>query len=526
MLRMVDAAQDMEGLTELIAEISQDPRRAARRIRHLEAEVAKLEEEKRLARAERFAASAERNEHQARLFDEAEQAARAESSAETPAESEIETIEVAAHTKRRPVRKPLPADLPRVVVEHAPTRTHCDCGAELVKIGSKTSEQLEIIPAQVYVVEHRRPSYRCPCCVDAVPETAPLPPQPIPKSIAGPGFLAHVAVAKYADGLPLYRQSAMFARLGIEQPRQTLACQMVRCGELIQPLIERFKSHACGYDVLHVDETRVQVLKDPEGPSPSEHWMWVLRGGPPRQPVLLFHYDRSRGSTVPVTLLSGYHGYLHTDGYAGYGAITRDPTITGLGCWAHVRRKFIKAQQALPKGQTSPKLHEALSLIGKLYGIERLAKELKPEERYALRQTHATPILTQFKAWLDRQDVNPQGLLGKAITYTQREWSRLVVYLEDGRLAIDNNIVENAIRPFAIGRKNWLFSDTVAGAKASANLYSLIETAKANGLNEYAYLRYVFTELPKLGANNDPDALLPWNVTPRTLDQLLIPPKV
>jgi hypothetical protein len=254
--------------------------------------------------------------------------------------------------------------------------------------------------------------------------------------------------------------------------------------------------------------------------------MWVLRGGPPRQPVLLFHYDRSRGSTVPVTLLSGYHGYLHTDGYAGYGAITRDPTITGLGCWAHVRRKFIKAQQALPKGQTSPKLHEALSLIGKLYGIERLAKELKPEERYALRQTHATPILTQFKAWLDRQDVNPQGLLGKAITYTQREWSRLVVYLEDGRLAIDNNIVENAIRPFAIGRKNWLFSDTVAGAKASANLYSLIETAKANGLNEYAYLRYVFTELPKLGANNDPDALLPWNVTPRTLDQLLIPPKV
>jgi transposase len=253
--------------------------------------------------------------------------------------------------------------------------------------------------------------------------------------------------------------------------------------------------------------------------------MWVMRGGPPRQSVVLFHYDRSRGSTVPVTLLSDYRGYLHSDGYAGYGAITRDPKITGLGCWAHARRKFIKAQQALPKGQTSPKLQQALSLIGKLYGVERQAKDLKPDERHALRQTQAAPILAQFKAWLERQDVNPQGLLGKAVAYTQREWPRLVVYLEDGRLAIDNNVVENAIRPFAIGRKNWLFSDTVAGARASANLYSLIETAKANGINEYAYLRYVFTELPKLGRDVNLDALLPWNVKPRTLEQLLIPPK-
>lgn len=500
------------------ADLPNDPETLKDRILLLETKVAKYEAELRLARAERFAASSERNEDQYRLFDEAEQAVVEETA------GEAETVEVKAHQKRRPKRAPLPADLPRQIIEYPAERSHCECGCALERIGSKTSEQLNVIPEQMFVTEHRRGTYKCPRC-DEAPETTPLPPQPIPKSVASPGLLAHVATRKYADGLPLYRQAAMFARHGIDLPRQTMAGHMVAAGELVAPLIERMSIHLRRYDIVQMDETRVQVLKEPNRSAKAQSWMWVMRGGPPAQRVIRFHYEQSRASSVPMALLRGYAGYLQSDGYVGYGAVTRDPGIIGLGCWVHARRGFYKAQQAMPKGKTG-RPHEALSMIGRLYRLEREWRSLTAEQRTVRRQAEARPIVETFGAWLTKQDVNPQSLLGKAVAYARTEWSRLQVYLEDGRLDMDNNAVENAIRPFAIGRKAWLFSNTPSGADASARLYSLVETAKANGLNPYAYLKLVFTELPTAKTDDDIDALMPWAVASADLDAMLVLPKI
>jgi len=232
----------------------------------------------------------------------------------------------------------------------------------------------------------------------------------------------------------------------------------------------------------------------------------------------------SRASRVPAVRLAGFKGYLQTDGYQGYARTLADPDITGLGCWAHARRRFKKAQQAQPKGQRSGKLQQVLAWIGKLYALEKNWVALNDDERREQRQQQSAPILDKIEAWAATQNVNPQSLLGQAIGYLQSEWPRLTVYLQDGRLRIDNNLVENAIRPFALGRKNWLFSQTADGAKASAALYSVVETAKANGLNPYAYLKLLFAELPQR-SSDDLDALLPWNVDPEQLERLLIPPK-
>lgn len=492
-----------------------------RQLLHALAKIAKLEEERRLERAERFAANSEKSPQYA-LFNEAEQEAGDDLLEQ--AESEA-TITVPEHERKVPKRKPLPKDLPRVVVEHDLNDRTCECGAEKVRMGTKKSEQLDVIPAQVFVIEHHRHSYKCSACEDAVPETAPMPAQPIPKSNASPGLLAHVATAKYIDGLPLYRQSQQFERLGISLPRQTLASHMVRAGELISPLVERMSEHALAHDVLQMDETRVQVLDEDNRTARSQSWMWVIRGGPPTQPVVRFHYDPSRGGSVPLRLLEGFEGYLQTDGYQGYGQVLARPGVTGLGCWAHARRRFLKAQQALPKGQPSAKLVQVLSWIRKLYALETGWKALDPGVRRDARQQHAVPVLDKIEQWARKQDVNPQSLLGRAISYLLDEWPRLTVYLQDGRLAIDNNRVENDIRPFAVGRKNWLFSSSANGATSSAALYSLVETARANQTNAYAYLKYIFTWLPRAETATDLEALLPWNVDPGALEQLLTPPK-
>jgi transposase len=504
-----------------LAQIQANPQQALQHIRYLESKVAKLEEEKRLDRAQRFGASSEAGDHQYRLFDEAEAHQQ-----ESEALDGADLVEVGAHTKRRPKRKPLPADVPRVVVTHElpEAEQRCGCGCQMQVIGEKVSEQLDVIPAQVYVLEHHRPTYSCPTCDESI-KTTPMPAQPIPKSLASPGLLAHVAVAKYADGLPLYRQSKQFERLGIDLPRNTLAMHMVKVGELVDPVIGELKRHVLDYDLVGMDETPVQVLKEPGKPAQSMSYMWVMKGGPPRQPALLYHYAPSRAQSVPEQLLAEYAGYLQTDGYAGYNAVLANEAIIGLGCWAHVRRKFTDAKKALPKAQQNKgnRVQQALSFIGKLYQLERAIQGLEPGAKQRRRQADATVILERFKAWLTKQSVPPKTLLGKAIGYALREWPRLVVYTTDGRLSIDNNLVENAIRPFAIGRKAWLFSDSQAGARASANLYSLIETAKANGINDYAYLKWVFSQLPSTQPN-DLQRLLPWNVDAADLDAQLKPP--
>lgn len=505
-------------------------KQANNKIRFLLAKLEKFEAERRLERAKRFGASSEKGDYQANLFDEAEQhqGDAADDPDGLPDDDAIDAsadqkLEVTAHTKRRPKRKPLPTDLPRVTVEHDLDDTGCQCcGDAMVRIGSKTSEQVGVIPAQCYVIENVRHQYSCRRC-NSVPATAPMTPQPIPKSMASADLLAHTAVSKYVDGLPLYRQTAMFKRVGVNLPRQTLARHMVRAGELVSPLIERMVKHALAYDVLGIDETRCQVLKEPGKRAQSQSYMWVMRGGPPQEPIIRFHYDPGRDQGVPLKLLEHYHGYLQRDGYAGYNAVAKRNDIIGVACWAHVRRKYTDTL----KGQKNPKAgraHQALAFIQKLYAIEKRMASLEPDEKRTIRQSESLPVLSRFRTWLDRQHVTPSGLLGGAIRYTLNEWPHLLVYCDDGRINIDNNPVENAIRPFAVGRRNWLFCDTQDGARASANLYSLVETARANQINPYAYLKWIFKQLPQAATAEQIDALLPWHVNPDDMMNMMTVP--
>jgi len=258
----------------------------------------------------------------------------------------------------------------------------------------------------------------------------------------------------------------------------------------------------------------VQVLKEDGKAAQSKSYLWLQRGGPPEQPVVLYDYDPGRGAGVPTRLLSGFTGYLQTDGYDGYNAVVANNKLMHVGCMAHARRKFDEAVKAQGKKKKEGKAYRGLALIRKLYRVEKQARKLDPEDRHARRQQQASPVLDELRAWLDESlpQVPPTSATGKALNYLHNEWSKLVRYLDDGRLEIDNNGAENAIRPFVVGRKNWLFSASVKGVKASANLYSLIETAKANKLEPYAYLRYLFTELPQAETVEAIEALLPGNI--------------
>lgn len=483
---------------------------ARKEIRSLHRLIHVYQEEKRLAAARAFAPRSEKEATQYSLFNEAELGATEsdEDNSPTPATT------VKAHL-RRGGRNPLPANLPRVEIIHdlPEAEKHCSCGCRKEKIGEDISEQLDIVPAKVRVLKHIRLKYTCKRC-HSVPHSAPMPPQPIPKSQVSPGFLAYVITSKYADALPLYRQCHILNRGGVDYARNTLCRQVVQAGELVQPLINLLQDKALAYPILQMDETVVQVLREPDKTAQSKSYMWVMRGGPPKQSSILFHYDPARTQAVAKRLLEDYQGYLQTDAWHAYDAVHSE-RITAVGCWAHARRKFKDAQKALPKTKQARdgKLTKALNFIQKLYAVEKRMPESASIEHIAeLRQRDSLPILNAFYDWLHKQNINPQSKLGQAIRYTLTYWKRLIVYCTDGRLEIDNNRIENTIRPFAVGRKNWLFATTQAGARSSANLYSLIETAKANGLNEYDYLKWVFAKLPHATTVEDFEALLPWNI--------------
>ena len=494
---------DIDALKSLVVD-------QAVRNEQLQSKVLILQEQLNLALAKRYAASSEKiSPDQVCLFDEAE--------ADVPAteDTDDDVILVPAHTRKKRGRKPLPDNLPRIDVLHdlPESERHCDHdGRLLTEIGEVISEQLDIIPAKIQVIRHIRKKYACTCgqCI----KTAPLPAQPIPKSMASPGLLAHIAVSKYQDALPLYRQETILQRIGVDLPRATLANWMIQAGTLIQPVINLLRDRLLDYDILQMDETTVQVLNEAGKTAQSRSYLWLQRGGPPDQPVVLYDYDPGRGAGVPKRLLAGFTGYLQTDGYDGYNAVVAVNGLTHVGCMAHARRKFSEAVKAQGKHKKRGKAHRGLALIQKLYRVEKQARRLTSDERYTCRQQQACPVLDDLRSWLDDTLplVPPTSATGKALNYLHREWDKLIHYLDDGRLEIDNNGAENAIRPFVVGRKNWLFSASVKGVKASANLYSLIETAKANGLEPYAYLRYLFTELPQAETVEAIEALLPGNI--------------
>lgn len=485
-------------------------------MRLMQLKLQRFEEHQRLLLAKRFGAATEKSP-QALLFDEAESLLQEEESTPGGAFAESadeESISVPGHQRRKRGRVAIPEDLEREMVIHdlATTDKVCPCGCQLTEIGEETSEQIDVQPPVIRVLRHIRKKYACKGC-EATLKTAEKPPQPIERSNASPGLLAYVATAKFCDALPLYRQSSIFERFGIQIPRATLANWMIRSGELIQPLLNLMQEHIHGYPVLQMDETPLQVLKEPGRTAHSESYMWVQRGGPPQQSVVLYHYAPSRAGEVPVALLDDYQGYLQTDGYAGYNAVLGKKGINGLGCWAHARRKFVDAQKAAGKGKNS-RADAAISLIAKLYKTEKQIRDLPLEEKHRIRQERSKPQLVKIKAWLEDNlhKVPPKTKLGEALHYLAAQWERLTIYIQDGRLEIDNNGIERAIRPFAVGKKNWLFANSQAGAKASAALYSLIETAKLHGQEPYRYLKQVFTELPKAQGLEDIECLLPWNV--------------
>ena len=472
-----------------------------------------LIEQIKLGRHKQFGASSEScDRDQMRLFNEAEAIL---DRAENDRDGETDTIGIAAHRRKRGGRKPLPSELPRIEVVYELPESECICqhdGTQLRVIGEVTTEQLDIVPAKVRVIRHIRKKYACPCC-DGTIKTASMPAQPIPKSLVSPGLLAYIITNKYVDALPLYRQERIFDRLGVEVSRANLANWVIQAGQLVQPLINLMRDRIGDYDVVSMDETPVQVLKEPGKAPQSKSYLWVQRGGPPDEPLIIYDYDPSRGQAVPLRLLDGYRGYLQTDGYPGYDAVGARPDIIQVGCFAHARRKFNEAIKGQSKKRPSTIAWRGLKFIQKLYGIERQYKDAKPEARYQARQDQARPILDEMRGWLDQalSQVPPTTLTGKALNYLHNQWPKLIRYLDDGRLRIDNNLVENAIRPFVVGRKNFLFCDTVRGANASANLYSLIETAKANRIEPYSYLRRVFTELPNAKTVEDIETLLPYH---------------
>jgi len=468
---------DVDALKSLVADQLARNEQLTTENQRYKVQVLTLTEQLNIALARRYAASSEKlSPDQICLFDEAE--LDGEAVPDTDVDADDEEIMVAAHKRKQRGRKPIPAHLPRIDVIHELPESirRCDHdGRLLTEIDEVISEQLDIIPAQIQVLRHIRKKYACSCgqCI----KTAPLPAQPIPKSMASPGLLAHITVSKYQDALPLYRQETILQRIGVDLPRATLANWMMKAGHLVQPLINLLQDRLLSYDILQMDETTVQVLKESGRRAQSKSYLWLQRGGPPEHPVVLYHYDPGRGAGVAKRLLAGFKGYLQTDGYDGYNAVVASNHLTHVGCMAHARRRFSDAVKAQGKNKRRGKAHRGLTLIQKLYRVEKQARKLTPKKRYL-----------------------------------HNEWDKLVRYLDDGRLEIDNNAAENAIRPFVIGRKNWLFSDSVKGVTASANLYSLIETAKANGLEPYAYLRYLFTELPKAKTVDAIEALLPGNL--------------
>lgn len=450
------------------------------------------------------------------LFDEDAEPA-GEASTEENAIDANEGIIVPEHKRKKTGRSSLPKALLRVTKTYDLTEEEklCSCGCVLVKIGEKKKEQLEFIPAQVQVIEHARYQYACRGCEETM-RLADMPKQPIPKSIASPGLLAHVLVSKFQDHLPFYRQESILRRIGIELNRRSFCTWAQQCAELLRPLTKSMQTIMRDYDIGYSDETGLQVLKESDRKVESKSYMWVFIGGEKAKRCFIYQYSPSRGHQIPKEFWSGFSGHLHTDGFSGYQTLFKDPMVPmqGIHCFAHARRKFMDAKKQSKKATLA---NWAVKEIAELYKLEKRFKKegFTQQQIYDCRQKKAKPILNKIKKWLEDTlpKVPPKHPIGEAIKYSLRFWNNLTRYIDDGRFEIDNNRTERAVKPFVIGRKNWLFHDSVKGADAGAIIYSLIETCKAHKVNAYLYLRYVLQEVPNCDKSEETyRSLLPFNV--------------
>lgn len=467
---------------------------------------ARLLEEFCLNKNRLYASSSEKNILQPDLFDEPGVELSQELKDQIDEEIDVKNYK----RKKHPVRRRLPADLPREKIIHdiPESEKMCSCGKCLVKIGEEITEQLKYIPAQLSVVQHVRLKYACKPCQENV-KIAPMPILLLPKCIATPELAAHTIIAKYCDHLPLYRQENIWHRLGVDLPRSSLCAWILKIAELCEPLVKLLQKIIIQYDYAQADETSVQVLDEVGRSNKTKSFMWCYRGGGEKI-AIVYEYQPTRGGYHAAQFFAGFEGYLQSDAYSGYNFTEKNEAIIKVGCMAHARRKFADVVKI---SKTNSLASEAMKYFRALYKIEIDAREnsLSLEKRFALRNEKSKPILTAFKTWLESHltKTPEQSKIGIAIRYAISNWQALTNYLNDGRIEIDNNLLENAIRPFALGRKNWLFAGSPNGAKASAILYSLIETCKANNVEPYKYFCNMLHRIRLCKSEDDFLKLLP-----------------
>jgi len=506
-------------------------------IRERDTRIKLLEEQLRLATIRKFAASSEKQPFQVNLFDETElEAALRELDEQLDGTAADEGPQDAEAQQRRRARKRergFSADLRRERIELL--LAEADKDGALKTFFTKVKEELSYTPPQLKVLEYWQEKAVFAAAegngddqgegLDATARehmvSAPRPVHPLGKCFAHPSLLAYLITAKYADGLPLYRLEGILKREGHAVSRSVMANWIIRLEDVLRPLINLMREEQNSYQYLQADETRIQVLKENGKTAQSQKWMWVTRGGPPDKPSVLFAYDPSRAGEVAERLLDGFTGTLQIDGYSGYAAVCAQQGIRRIGCWDHARRKFVEASRAGPTGKSKgkakgkmAKADVALGHIRQLYRIETEIADRSPAEKYRARQALSVPKLEAFKAWLTKNQsrVLTGSLTRKAIDYAINQWDFLTGYCDDGHLHISNILAENAIRPFAVGRKAWLFADTTHGAHASATMYSLVETAKANRLEPRTYLLNVLEHIGVADTVEKLEALLPWHV--------------
>ena len=526
-----------EEFTALQLALSQATRRSeflATELRVVSTERDLLQEQLNKFKRQLFAAKSEAGEVESTqqkdmFFNEAEElGATADPAVEDSTEADDNTLAVPGHKRAKRGRKPLDPALPREIVRHELPQAERVCphdGTALQEIGVEATEQLDIIPQQVRVIRHERVKYACPCC-DGALRLAAKPAQVIPKGLFTESLLAWVITSQYMDGLPLYRQAALLGRFGGQDlSRNTMAASVVRVGQAVQPVINLLRDRLLDAPLIYGDETEIQVLKEPGRRAQTKSYMWAqMTEGSGAQgtgpPIRLFAYMPSRSRDASLRLYAGVSkgSVLMTDGYEPYNQVAKSNGLVHLACWAHCRRYFFEAVQALPKEKRGPEqlAVQFMASIGTLYHVESLAKHegLDAQALTVRRQEQSVPVLKKIEALVlaNLHAVAPKTLLGQALHYAAAQWPKLQRYVDDGKRPIDNNACENSIRPFVIGRRNWLFADTVAGANASANLYSLLQTCKVNGIDGYAYLTKLLIELPKAKTADDYETLLPWSM--------------